>query len=179
MTQKIYIVEGRQFRTEADYQNALKDQQVIENLRMQTKKMNLSDQKKLLEVIRSGKCRFHSILGQDYMEELAEEIRRQERKDAPVSKANATKKKELLKKPVKKKETPKRRQTTQKQNKPQFDEKELDKIVKEELKKREKRRKLLVVLCGMAAVVCLGYFGVYNWYNYRTEIGRASCRERV
>ena len=137
MTQKIYIVEGRQFRTEADYQNALKDQQVIENLRMQTKKMNLSDQKKLLEVIRSGKCRFHSILGQDYMEELAEEIRRQERKDAPVSKANATKKKELLKKPVKKKETPKRRQTTQKQNKPQFDEQELDKIVKEELKKRE------------------------------------------
>ena len=105
MTQKIYIVEGRQFRSEADYQNALKDQQVIENLRMQTKKMNLSDQKKLLEVIRSGKCRFHSILGQDYMEELAEEIRRQERKDAPVSKANATKKKELLKKPVKKKET--------------------------------------------------------------------------
>ena len=168
MTQKIYIVEGRQFRTEADYQNALKDQQVIENLRMQTKKMNLSDQKKLLEVIRSGKCRFHSILGQDYMEELAEEIRRQERKDAPVSKANATKKKELLKKPVKKKETPKRRQTTQKQNKPQFDEQELDKIVKEELKKREKRRKLLVVLCGMAAIVCLGYFGVYNWYNYRT-----------
>lgn len=168
MTQKIYIVEGRQFRTEADYQNALKDQQVIENLRMQTKKMNLSDQKKLLEVIRSGKCRFHSILGQDYMEELAEEIRRQERKDAPVSKANATKKKEFLKKPVKKKETPKRRQTTQKQNKPQFDEQELDKIVKEELKKREKRRKLLVVLCGMAAIVCLGYFGVYNWYNYRT-----------
>lgn len=168
MTQKIYIVEGRQFRTEADYQNALKDQQVIENLRMQTKKMNLSDQKKLLEVIRSGKCRFHSILGQDYMEELAEEIRRQERKDAPVSKANATKKKELLKKPVKKKETPKRRQTTQKQNKPQFDEQELDKIVKEELKKREKRRKLLVVFCGMAAIVCLGYFVVYNWYNYRT-----------
>ena len=168
MTQKIYIVEGRQFRTEADYQNALKDQQVIENLRMQTKKMNLSDQKKLLEVIRSGKCRFHSILGQDYMEELAEEIRRQERKDAPVSKANATKKKEFLKKPVKKKETPKRRQTAQKQKKTQFDEQELDKIVKEELKKQEKRRKLLVVLCSMAGIVCLGYFGVYNWYNYRT-----------
>ena len=148
MTQKIYIVEGRQFRSEADYQNALKDQQVIENLRMQTKKMNLSDQKKLLEVIRSGKCRFHSILGQDYMEELAEEIRRQERKDAPVSKANATKKKELLKKPVKKKETPKRRQTTQKQNKPQFDEQELDKIVKEELKKYDGQIQM-VTNCGM------------------------------
>ena len=45
MTQKIYVVEGRKFRTEADYQNALKDQQVIENLRMQTKK-NLLQQVK-------------------------------------------------------------------------------------------------------------------------------------
>ena len=60
MAQKIYVVEGRKFRTEADYQNALKDQQVIENLRVQTKKMSLADQKKLLEVIRSGRCRFHS-----------------------------------------------------------------------------------------------------------------------
>ena len=99
------------------------------------------------------------------MEELAEEIHRQERKDAPVSRANATKKKEPLKKPVRKKETPKHRKAAQKQNKPQFDEQELDKIVKEELKKQEKRRKLLVVLCSMAAIVCLGYFGVYNWYN--------------
>jgi iron-sulfur cluster repair protein YtfE (RIC family) len=52
MAQKIYVVEGRKFRTEADYQNALKDQQVIENLRVQTKKMSLADQKKLLEVIK-------------------------------------------------------------------------------------------------------------------------------
>ena len=76
MAQKIYVVEGRKFRTEADYQNALKDQQVIENLRVQTKKMSLADQKKLLEVIRSGRCRFHSILGQDYMEELSEDDKR-------------------------------------------------------------------------------------------------------
>ena len=26
MAQKIYVVEGRKFRTEADYQNALKDE---------------------------------------------------------------------------------------------------------------------------------------------------------
>ena len=165
MTQKIYIVEGRQFRTEADYQNALKDQQVIENLRMQTKKMNLSDQKKLLEVIRSGKCRFHSILGQDYMEELAEEIHRQERKDAPVSRANATKKKEPLKKPVKKKETPKHRKAAQKQKKTQFDEQELDKIVKEELKKQEKRRlsvrtrvSLFLLLVAIPLTIAVGFY---------------------
>ena len=171
MAQKIYVVEGRQFRTETDYQNALKDQQVIENLRAQTRKMDLADQKKLLEVIRSGKCRFHSILGQDYMEELAEEIRRQEGNRAPKAPAKAKKpetskkKKETVKV---KKDTVKKKPATKKSKKPQFDEAELDKIVKEELKKQEKRRKFLVICCSMAAIICLGYFGMYSWYNYRT-----------
>lgn len=190
MAQKIYVVEGRQFRTEADYRNALKDQQVIGNLRVQTKKMSLADQKKLLEVLRSGKCRFHSILGQDYMEELAEEIRRQEgtgtesssardkkpsediakKKEIPKKKKEVPKKKETVKKePAKRKtETKKKTFTKKKSKEKQFNEAELDQIVKEELKKQEKRRKFLVVCCSMVAVVCLGYFGMYNWYNYRT-----------
>ena len=181
MTQKIYVVEGRKFRTEADYQNALKDQQVIENLRTQTKKMSLADQKKLLEVIRSGKCRFHSILGQDYMEELSEEIKRQEtsktsktphEKKETLKKKTTLKKKDTIKKEPVKKETTQKKPMAKKASKgntgPQFDEAELDRIVKEELKKQEKRRKLLVVCCSIAAIVCLGYFGIYNWYNYRT-----------
>ena len=196
MAQKIYVVEGRQFRTEADYQNALKDQKVIENLREQTKKMSLTDRKKLLEVIRSGKCRFHSILGQDYMEELAEEIRRQEGsgsdKTTGKSKPDATLTPERQKALKKEKESPKRNEAARKKasatekakkrttvkkkapskksnKKTEFDEAQLDKIVKEELKKQEKRRKLLVICCSMAAAVCLGYFGMYSWYNYRTE----------
>ena len=184
------MVEGRQFRTEADYQNALKDQKVIGNLRVQTKKMSLADQKKLLEVIRSGKCRFHSILGQDYMEELAEDIRQQKKKGqgtplskdkkVPKEKASKTpkqerpgKKKESSTKSAKKKTpwkaTGKKKSSTQKTNtKQRFDEAELDQIVKEELKKQEKRRKFLVVCCSMIAIVCLGYFGMYYWYIYRT-----------
>ena len=194
MAQKIYVVEGRQFRSETDYQNALKDQKVIENLRVQTRKMSLADQKKLLEVIRSGKCRFHSILGQDYTEELAEEIRRQEGRDAqPVTpeetpakkqvsetatkkqtadsqKKKTPEKKETAKKkkaPAKKK-TPKKKAPARKKQPSQFDEAELDKIVEEELRKQEKRRKLLVICCSMAATLCLGYFIMYSWYNYRT-----------
>ena len=197
MAQKIYVVEGRKFRTEADYQNALKDQQVIENLRVQTKKMSLADQKKLLEVIRSGRCRFHSILGQDYMEELSEDIQRQEGKvpetspakghflqkentktiekaQTPKNKKEASKKKETVKKESPDKKVPKKRPTTKKKTsvkkkaEPQFDEAEIDKIVQEELKKQEIRRKLLVVCCSVIAVACLGYFGIYNWYNIRT-----------
>lgn len=190
MTQKIYVVEGRQFGTEADYRNALKDQQVIENLRVQTQKMSLADRKKLLEVLRSGKCRFHSILGQDYMEELEEEIRSQEgttQEAAAVKKSQVKKetskvpkkkepKKEKKKEVPKKKETLKKKETVKKKvpgkgksAQTQFDEAELDRIVKAELKKQEKRRKLLVLCCSTAAILCLGYFIMYSWYNYRTE----------
>ena len=192
MAQKIYVVEGRQFRKESDYQNALKDQQVIENLRVQTKKMSLADQKKLLEVLRSGKCRFHSILGQDYMEELSEDILRQEGKgtEIPSAKEKAVQEEPVkavgkLKMSKKKKEAPKKKKTAKKENikkKPVakkktpakkkspelgFDEAQMDIIVQEELKKQEKRRKILIVCCSMIAIVCLGYFGIYNWYNLR------------
>ena len=114
MAQKIYVVEGRKFRTEADYQNALKDQQVIENLRVQTKKMSLADQKKLLEVIRSGRCRFHSILGQDYMEELSEDIQRQEGKVPETSSAKGHSLQKENTKTIGKAQTPKNRKEASK-----------------------------------------------------------------
>ena len=131
------------------------------------------------------------------MEELSEDIQRQEGKvpetspakghflqkentktigkaQTPKNKKEASKKKETVKKESPDKKVPKKRPTTKKKTsvkkkaEPQFDEAEIDKIVQEELKKQEKRRKLLVVCCSVIAVACLGYFGIYNWYNIRT-----------
>lgn len=45
----------------------------------------------------------------------------------------------------------------------------MDGYVREELKRQEKRRKLTIVLCSAAAVLCLGYVGVYSWFNQRTS----------
>lgn len=41
--------------------------------------------------------------------------------------------------------------------------------VAKELKKKEKRRKRLIVLCGFLACACLGYFSVYAYMNHRTQ----------
>ena len=49
------------------------------------------------------------------------------------------------------------------------EDKALDAIVQEELRKREKRRKLLIGICAVTAACSLGYVGVYSYYNYRTE----------
>ncbi len=46
---------------------------------------------------------------------------------------------------------------------------QMEAYVQEELLKREKRRKLSLKICVLVAVCCLGYFGLYTYYNYRTE----------
>ncbi len=45
----------------------------------------------------------------------------------------------------------------------------LREAVAKELKKREKRRKILIALCIIAACGCIGYFSVYNYMNRRTQ----------
>ena len=41
--------------------------------------------------------------------------------------------------------------------------------VQEELKKRERRRKLLILLCSLVAIGCLVYVGMYSYEDYRTK----------
>jgi sortase B len=50
-----------------------------------------------------------------------------------------------------------------------LDEKVVNSMVSEELKKREKRRKIIVALCSIAAAGCVGYLAVYSFYIQRTN----------
>ncbi|MBD5475209.1 MAG: class B sortase, partial [Lachnospiraceae bacterium] len=61
--------------------------------------------------------------------------------------------------------------TSSKEKKVSLDEfdKEMQKEILHELKKREKRRKLAVVLCSLVAVLCFGYFGIYYYFSDRTQ----------
>ena len=47
--------------------------------------------------------------------------------------------------------------------------KKLDTYVQEELKRQERRRKFIIAVCSLAAAGCLGYFGVYFYFNERTS----------
>ena len=44
----------------------------------------------------------------------------------------------------------------------------LDSYAREELKRQEKRRKIIILVCSLVALVCLGYVGVYSYFNKRT-----------
>ena len=52
---------------------------------------------------------------------------------------------------------------------PGAEERGLDSLVAEALKRRERRRRLMIAACSVLALCCLGYFGLYSYYDYRTE----------
>lgn len=142
MVQETYTVEGRQFRTEADYKRACHDKQIIDKLRIE---MRGADRKKLEQLkaeIQAGKYQFMTILGQDFVEELGDLIVKGSKTVKKSSKVTENEKQSSA---------------------------EFNAIVQEELKKREKCRRLLIMACSFAAIGCLGYFGLYSYGNYRTN----------
>lgn len=48
---------------------------------------------------------------------------------------------------------------------------QVEAYVREELKKQEKKRRLLIVLCSLLGTVCLLYVGFYMYEDYRTRTG--------
>ncbi len=162
MTQKTYIVEGRQFRTEADYKRAVHDKEIIDKLRRESNGYTRKQLEQLKSAVHSGKYRFLTMLGRDFEDELTERIRK-------ASGTKTGKKAAASKKTVRTSEKKTTGQKASGEKAKGLSDTEMDAIVQEELKKREKRRRLFIALCSLLAVCCLGYFGIYSYYDYRTN----------
>ncbi len=164
MAQKVYIVEGRQFRTEADYRRALRDKKVRDRLREQIDFQNRSQLSQLVKALQQKKYPFLTLLGQDFMEEAEEAL--QQLNKSP-SGAGKRKGKQAAKKSSG--QSPGRKGTAQPPPGGTGQDDQMEKYVQEELRRREKIRKRLALLCSVVAVVCLGYFGIYTYQASRTE----------
>lgn len=185
MTQKDYTVEGRQFRTGTDYARALRDKRTIDELRSKTNMGNRAALEKLMAELKEGKYSFYTLLGDDFKEEVEEALRGLER-PSQKGKFGKSGRKAV---PMKAKGTgggssvgkkgsglsgagsgagKKTGYEKKKTSREGPDSAEMDAIVQEELKRQEKRRKLTILACSVAAIGCLGYFGIYSWYQYRT-----------
>ena len=158
MTDKTYIVEGRQFRTQADYNRAVHDREIIDRLRRRCGQCTKQELEQLRNDVHSGKYRFLTVLGRDFEDELEEKILHFS--DAQ-SKGKRTQKRSAD-----------RAKGTKKNSSPQnmgLSSAEMDAIVQEELRNREKRRRLTIVLCCVLGIGCLGYFGMYSYNNYKVN----------
>lgn len=149
-------VAGRQFRTRSDYEAACRDNGKIERLKQ---RYNLENSGQLMELnreLQSGKYRFETMVGDDFIYEI-EQLAKQE------SKLSAGKKR--------KKQKPEKKAGEKGRKKGKSFE-EYDKNMQVEilwqLRQREKRRRWVILFCSLLAVTCFGYYGVYHYFADRT-----------
>ncbi|MDE6606951.1 MAG: class B sortase [Lachnospiraceae bacterium] len=152
-------VAGRQFRTRADYEAACRDKEKIDKLKQRYK---LEEPDQLLELnkeLQSRKYRFETMVGDDFIYEIE-----QAAKHTTVPSAKDKKKKKSVHK------TEKKGNSKTKKNKSleEYD-KEMQKEILKQLSLREKRRKWIVIVCSLAAVISFGYYGVYYYFVDRTS----------
>ncbi len=182
-------VAGRRFRTEEDFRAALRDQAKIEKIRAQIDMEQPGEVIRLYIDMQSGRYRFETAVGNDFDDEIYELAQTYKRQGyTKESKLPVEKKKKPIEKFTRRKETadsPKepdqkavtvRSQTSGVEDQTdaetvtidQYDE-EMQSVILQELHKREKRRRLMVILCSAVAMLCFGYFGIYCYFADRTE----------
>lgn len=163
MAQKVFVVEGRQFRTQGDYARAVHDKEIIDKLRKETDLQDRTQLERLKADLKNGKYKFMTLLGQDFRDEVEERL-----KTAGTGKKQAAEKNRGAGKRQGGGTGARRGGNVGKSSLKQG-EQEVDEAVLEELRKQDKRRKLVIALCSVAAAGCLGYFGIYSYFNYRTS----------
>lgn len=167
---------GRRFRTEAEYKAAKRDLKLIEEIKSKVHMDQPGEVISLSEALAKGQFRFESVVGNEFDDqvyELAERYKSQGYTKNSILPAGKRARKKAEKENRKKKSAGKGSQDggkTKKQVSLEDYDADMRKIILEEIKKREKRRKLLVILCSFVAVGCFGYFGVYSYFADRTQM---------
>lgn len=163
MVQKVFVVEGRQFRTQSDYARAVHDKEIIDKLRKETDLQDRAQLERLKADLKNGKYKFMTLLGQDFRDEVEERLKAAgtgKKQDAGKSRGSGKRQGGG---------TGAQRGGNVGKSSLKQGEQEVDEAVLEELRKQDKRRKLVIALCSVAAAGCLGYFGIYSYFNYRTS----------
>lgn len=170
MTADELTVAGRRFRTRADYEAALRDQKKIERIKAETDLDNPKQIYELLKDLQSGSYRFETIVGRDFDDEIYEKAEVLKKQGiTPENAANTVKADKKKKERAFRQKEKKSKKKEYSVNLSDYD-KDMQKQILIEMKKREKRRKLIVALSSLVAVLCFGYFGVYYFFAARTSM---------
>ena len=170
MTADELTVAGRRFRTRADYEAALRDQKKIERIKAETDLDNPKQIYELLKDLQSGSYRFETIVGRDFDDEIYEKAEVLKKQGiTPENAANTVKADKKKKEKALRQKEKKSKKKEYSVNLSDYD-KDMQKQILIELRKQEKRRKLIVVFSSLVAVLCFGYFGVYYFFAARTSM---------
>ena len=169
-----FQVAGKRLRTEAEYKAALRDQALIQKIRSQVDMEQPGEVITLYSDMQAGKYRFETVVGNDFDDEvyeLAENFKKQGySKDSRLPAGKKWKRKPGQKagRQVKSKQKKDRKQKSPKISLTDYDA-DMQKEILAQIKKRDRRRKLLALFCGVIAVGCFGYFGMYSFFVKKNE----------
>ena len=177
MTSENLSVGGVRFRTRADYEAALRDQKKIDEIRAHVDFNNKRQLEGLFNEMQAGGCRFETIIGTHFDDEVYEKLEQ-------LKKTPSTQKKEKkhsLKKTGRKDQQKEKRATASAGRKTSSADTGnirnnakyqavIEKEAIKELQKAEKMRKRIVILASIVAAASLGYFFVYNYFSARTNM---------
>lgn len=161
MTNKSYIIEGRHFRTENDYKLGLRDKQTITQIKSSEKFNEIEFLENLLQKIEKNEIKLYTILKEDFLEEILEQI---DRCNQQLNDKNKGKKEK------KNKTNQSNQRSSNKTNtRNRLDENKIDEFARKKLMKIERNRRFIAFSCGIIAVFCIGYFAFYSFQSYRTR----------
>lgn len=177
------MVSGRQFRNAAEYEAAVKDAAYIDALKKRYDLNTPEGVTSLLQDLRDGKYRFRTILGQDLKEEL-EELFVQKKKEAAADIGKKGKRGRT----AKSKAGPGKRMIAENRQKGKgtgagkkledYDA-DMQKSILRELKKQERIRRLVILLCLCVAGGCFAYLGLYSYQTSRLDAYADAQRKLV
>ena len=192
MTADGLTVAGIRFRTRADYEAALRDQKKINSIRARVNLDDPGELFKLFSVLQSGSYRFETQVGNNFDDEIYEKIENLKKQGITPANMSLSQKeqgqkahlsvkrqkavfvdKDVGNNPERKKsKEPKRGSESRKRSEParleDYD-KEMQQQILAEIKRRERRRKLVVGLASIVAMGSFAYFGVYYYFSARTS----------
>lgn len=150
MTSERRIIGGHRFVNEADYEAAKRDLIKIEEIKAKIDFQNPKSLETLYNELQTGQITFESVLGQEFDDEVYEAYMNivQGAKSNTVSSAP--------------------QQTAKKISLEDFDE-DMQEQILYEMKRKERKRKLILTVCAMVALISLAYFGVYEYMSLRTD----------
>lgn len=165
-------VAGRKFRTEADYRAALRDQAKIDTIKAQVDMEQPGEVITLYTDMQTGRYRFETVVGNDFDDEIYELAQQFQRQGYDKdSRLPAGKKERRGGKKAAKSKSGKAggsRKTDKNLSLQDYD-KDMQKVILAELKKRERRRRFMLALCSVVAAASFLCFGVYYYFADRTE----------
>lgn len=141
---------------------ALRDKQLIDSITANLRLDKPRDIEKLYMELKRGKYRFESIVGRqfdDNVYELYQEIKEAERQRIELEKQRKERKKQEKGQRLQAFKAKRTKQT----ERIRFDEldEDLQKEIVKELKRKDRKKKLVVALCIQVCMICFGYFVLY------------------